>query len=134
MYIVSSLVVYAYISVYLCVSIVAIVLLIITLNKSKSGGPFDICPIAVGGALRRFTGKCVCAMVKGKAIDSFHLFQYGVACPFGAEKIAPGLRACIDEHWGEGDFTVSKMDMRNAFNVVSWQSLLSECNAFSQSC
>ena len=37
------------------------------------------------------------------------------------------LRACIDEHWGDDDFAVLKIDMRNAFNVVSWQSLLSEC-------
>ena len=97
------------------------------LNKSKSGSPFDIRPIAVGEALRRLTGKCLCAMVKVKATGFFHPFQYGVACPFGAEKIAHGLRACIDEHWGDDDFAVLKIDMRNAFNVVSRQSLLSEC-------
>ena len=33
----------------------------------------------------------------------------------------------IDEHWGDDDFAVLKIDMRNAFNVVSRQSLLSEC-------
>eukprot|EP00731_Ephydatia_muelleri_P007115 Em0003g1363a len=66
-------------------------------------------------------------MVKVKATDFFHPFQYGVACPFGAEKIAHGLRACIDEHWGDDDFAVLKIDMRNAFNVVSRQSLLSKC-------
>ena len=97
------------------------------LNKSKSGSPFDIRPIAVGEALRLLTGKCLCAMLKVKATGFFHPFQYGVACPFGAEKIAHGLQACIDEHWGDDDFAVLKIDMRNAFNVVSRQSLLSEC-------
>ena len=94
------------------------------LNKSKSDGPFDIRPIAVGEALRRLTGKGLCVMVKIKATDLFHHFQYGVACPFGAEKIAHGLRAFIDEHWGDDDFAVLKIDM---INVVSRQSLLSEC-------
>ena len=42
------------------------------LNKSKPGGSFDICPIAVGETLRRLTGKCLCAMVKVKATDLFH--------------------------------------------------------------
>ena len=69
--------------------------------------------------MHRLTGKCLCAMVKLKATDFFHPFQYGVACPSGAEKIAHGLRACIDEHWGDDDFAVLKIDMRNAFNVVS---------------
>ena len=95
------------------------------LNKSKSDGPFDIRPITVGEALRHLTGKCLCTTVKVKATDFFHPFQFGVACPFGAE-IIHGLRACIEEHWGEDGFAVLKIDMRNAFNVVSRQSLLSE--------
>ena len=69
------------------------------LNKSKAGGPFDICPITVGEALRCLTGKWRCAMVKVKATD---FFQFGVACPFGAKKIAEahGLRARIEEEDG----------------------------------
>ena len=94
------------------------------LNKSKAGGPFDICPIAVGQTLHCLTGKCVCAMVEVKAIDYFHPYQFGVACPNGSGE---GLMACIEERWGEDDFAVLKIDMRNAFNVASWQSLLSEC-------
>ena len=30
-----------------------------------------------------------------------------------------GLRHCIDEHWEEEDFVVLKIDMCNAFNLVS---------------
>ena len=97
------------------------------LNKLKSGGPFDIRPIAVGETLCRLTEKSLCVMVKVKATNFFHPFHDSVACPFGAEKIAHGLRACIDEHWGDDDLAVLKIDMRNDFNVVSQQSLLSEC-------
>eukprot|EP00731_Ephydatia_muelleri_P020959 Em0013g686a len=68
------------------------------LNKSKAGGPFNVCPITVGEALPCLTGKWCCSMVKVKATD---FFQFGVACSFGAEKIAEahGLRARIEEHW-----------------------------------
>ena len=45
----------------------------------------------------------------------------------GAEKIAHGLRACTEEHWMEEKLTVLKVDMKNAFNLVSCQALLSEC-------
>ena len=46
----------------------------------------------------------------------------------GAEKIAHGLRACVDRHWKDEGFSVLKLDMRNAFNVVSRQAFLSECS------
>ena len=45
--------------------------------------------------------------------------QLGVACNGGAEKIAHALRGCIQEHWMDEDFVVLKVDMRNAFNMVS---------------
>ena len=38
-----------------------------------------------------------------------------------------GLRHCIEEHWEEEDFVVLKIDMCNAFNLVSRQALLDEC-------
>ena len=98
------------------------------LNKSKSGSIFDIRPIAVGESLRRLVGKCLCAAVKTKAAEFFKPFQFGVACSFGAEKIAHGLRACIENHWLDVDFVVLKVDMKNAFNMVSRQALLSECS------
>ena len=98
------------------------------LNKSKSGSIFDIRPIAVGESLRRLVGECLCAAVKTKAAEFFKTFQFGVACSFGAEKIAHGLRACIENHWLDVDFVVLKVDMKNAFNMVSGQALLSECS------
>eukprot|EP00731_Ephydatia_muelleri_P038943 Em1002g1a len=72
-------------------------------------------------------GKCLCAVLKSKASEFFAPFQLGVACPAGAEKVIHGLRHCIEEHWEEEDFVVLKIDMCNAFNLVSRQALLDEC-------
>ena len=54
--------------------------------------------------------------------------QFGVVCSNGAEKIAHGLRACANKYWLDDDFVVLKVDMKNAFNMVSRQALLSECS------
>ena len=37
------------------------------------------------------------------------------------------LRNCINEHWNTEDFVVLKVDIRNAFNLVSLQAELDEC-------
>ena len=94
------------------------------LNKPAPG---DIRPIAVGESICRLTGKCLCAALKEKAASFFEPSQFGVACPRGAEKVIHGLRACMDKHWFDDDFGVLKIDMKNAFNLVSRQALLSEC-------
>eukprot|EP00731_Ephydatia_muelleri_P022813 Em0015g396a len=103
---------------------------LIALNRIKEGCPPDIRPIAVGETLRRLAGKCVCALLKDKAADFFQTLQLGVACRAGAEKIAHGVRRCIEEHWMDEDFVVFKVDMQNAFNVVSRQAVLDECSTF----
>eukprot|EP00731_Ephydatia_muelleri_P012339 Em0006g1233a len=76
------------------------------LVKNKEGRPLDIRPIAVGEALRRLTGKCLCIITKPKATDFFAPLQYGVACTAGAEKVIHGVRSCIKEHWIDDNFTV----------------------------
>ena len=83
----------------------------------------------MGEALRRLVGKCLCAVTKEKVSEYFAPLQMGVACPSGAEKIIHGLRHCVEEHWMDEDFAVMKIDMRNAFNLVSRQALLDECSA-----
>ena len=98
------------------------------LNKSKLGSPLDVRPIAVGESLRRLTSKCLCAVVKGKAAEFFKPYQFGVACSNGAEKIAHGLRACVNKYWLDDDFVVLKVDMKNAFYMVSRGAILSECS------
>eukprot|EP00731_Ephydatia_muelleri_P002977 Em0001g2977a len=100
---------------------------LIALNKLKDRSPPDIRPIAVGESLRRLTGKCICALVKDKASDLFQPLQLGVACSSGSEKIIHGLRKSIEDHWMVEDFVVFKIDMQNAFNLVSRQAVLDEC-------
>ena len=68
----------------------------------------------MGEALRRLTGKCLCALVRSKASEFFQPHQFGVACPMGAEKIVHGLRACVEKHWLEENLVVLKVDMKNA--------------------
>eukprot|EP00731_Ephydatia_muelleri_P014360 Em0008g80a len=97
------------------------------LNKFKHGCLPDIRPIAVGEALKRLTGKCLCSLIKYKASEFCQPLQFGVACASGSEKVVHGLRACVDKHWKDDDFAVVKVDMRNAFNLVSRQVILDEC-------
>eukprot|EP00731_Ephydatia_muelleri_P016404 Em0009g828a len=97
------------------------------LSKNKSNCPPDVRPIAVGEVLRRLTSKCMCHLIKHKAAEFFHPFQFGVACPRGAEKILHSLMCCFDDHWADNNFVVLKVDMTNAFNLVSRQAVLDEC-------
>ena len=103
---------------------------LIALNKGKEGNPPDVRPIAVGETLRRLTGKCICAILRDKISSFFQPSQFGVACKAGVEKSVHSLRRCIDENWLSGDFVVFKVDMSNAFNMVSRQAVLDECATF----
>ena len=47
------------------------------LVKSKQGSSLDIRPIAVGEALRRLIGKCLCALVRSKASEFFNHTSLG---------------------------------------------------------
>ena len=96
-------------------------------KKTNPTAPPDIWPIAVGEAIRRLVGKCLCSMTKAKAHDFLAPFQLGVACQGGAEKIIHGLRSCVDKHWQEVDFAVLKIDLLNAFNRVSRQAVFNAC-------
>lgn len=69
----------------------------------------------------------MCALVKEKVADFFQLPQFGVACPFGSEKVVHGPMKFIGKHWGNEDFFVNKVDMWNALNIVSRPFLPSEC-------
>eukprot|EP00731_Ephydatia_muelleri_P009283 Em0004g1621a len=95
---------------------------LIALNKNKEGSPPDIRPIVVGESLRRLAGKCICASLKEKISSFFQPLHFGVACRAGAEKIVHSLQNCIEEHWmQEEDFVIFKVDMTNAFNLISRQ-------------
>ena len=93
------------------------------LNKSKEGSPPDV-------RLRRLTGKCICTILRNKISSFFQPSQFGVACKAGAEKIVHSLRRCIEDNWLSDDFVVFKVDMSNAFNMVSRQAVMDECATF----
>ena len=97
------------------------------LSKNKPNSQFYIHPIAVIEVLRRITSKCLCHLIRVKAADFFQPLQLGVACPQGMEKIVQHLRSCIEDHCFDMDFVVLKVDMTNAFNLVSRQAFLDDC-------
>ncbi|KAL5506409.1 hypothetical protein EMCRGX_G008040 [Ephydatia muelleri] len=98
-------------------------------RKDKPGSPPDIRPITVGETLIRLVGKCLCRITKRRHLIYFSPHQLSVACSYEVEKIVHGLRICIEDHVNEYDFVVMKIDLRNAFNLVSRQALLDECRA-----
>ena len=91
------------------------------------GNSWDVRPIAVGEVIRRLASKCACNVVKEKASDFFSPFQFGVACPRGSEKIIHNLREVLEQHWSDPDFAVIKINMQNAFNLVSRDAVLQQC-------
>jgi hypothetical protein len=97
------------------------------LKKSKPGAPLDIRPIAVGEVFRRLVGKCLCKLTATKAKELFAPHQFGVACPGGVEKVVHKMRAILGDHWEDEDFVILKVDMKNAFNMVSRQAVMDEC-------
>ena len=72
----------------------------------------------------------MCALVKEKASEFFQPLKFGVSFTLGSENIIHSLRRCMDEHWDSDDFVVLKIDMKNAFNLVSQQALLDKCAKF----
>eukprot|EP00731_Ephydatia_muelleri_P022329 Em0014g920a len=100
------------------------------LNKFRHGSPPDVRPIAVGKLLDGLQESACAHWLKIK-LQAFEPLQLGVACPHGTETVVHGLRKCIEEHWGVNeDFVELQMDMRNAFNLIPRQALLSECSLF----
>ena len=67
---------------------------------------------------------------KGKGIRFLSTSSTGSGCASGTEKIVHGLRRCVEDHWLDNDFAVIKIDMTNAFNLVSREALLLECSNF----
>ena len=47
--------------------------------------------------------------------------------PKDVRRLSIGLRRCLDDHWHDPGFVCMKVDMKNAFNLVSRQSLLDQC-------
>ena len=73
----------------------------------------------MGESLRRLTSKCLCGLIKEDASAFLQTFQFGVTLPQRCEKVIHGLRRCLDDHWHDPSFVCMKVDMKNAFNLVS---------------
>ena len=69
----------------------------------------------------------MCLCTKEKATHFFVPFQFGVACAGGTEKIIHRLRQTVEDHWQDADFATLKIDMQNAFNLVSQDTNLKQC-------
>ncbi|KAL5500176.1 hypothetical protein EMCRGX_G011690 [Ephydatia muelleri] len=84
---------------------------LIALNKNKEGSPPDIRPIVVGESLR---SHFILEWPAGQGLRRFSI-----------------VYKVVLKHWmQEEDFVVIKVDMTNAFNLVSRQAVLDECSAF----
>ena len=87
---------------------------------------WDVRPIACGETLRRLASKCVCSLVKTKALQLFHKQQYVVAYPGGLEFIVHSVREAVTRNSNSDNFVVLKVDCENAFNLVSRTVILEE--------
>eukprot|EP00731_Ephydatia_muelleri_P010164 Em0005g750a len=85
-------------------------------------------PCASGNIFGRRQANCT--EQRDKISSFFQPSQFGVACKADAEKIVPSLRRCIEENWLSGDFVVFKVDMSNAFNMVSRQAVMDQCATY----
>ena len=82
-------------------------------------GENDVRPIAAGETIRRLVSKAACSAVKEKASKLLWPHQYGVATPAGAERLIHLCRHVMASQAGSSDFTLCKVDLRNAFNNIS---------------
>ena len=93
---------------------------LITLPK-KDGG---IRPIAIGELTRRLAGKILVARYQASAAEALSPWQWGVACPAGAESIIHRI-----QQWAanppEGTI-MAQVDLKNAYGCVSRPSMLAE--------
>ena len=71
----------------------------------------------------------VCSSEREGSREFFKPHQFGVACKQWCRE-DHGLRACANnnKHGLDDDFVVLKVDMKNAFNMVLQEAILSECS------
>ena len=81
----------------------------------------DIRPIAMGNTMRKLTSKTVQFMHKGELVEVFMPFQFGAGAPLGAECVIQIVRNLLLLH---PDWTVAKVDFKNAFNTIFRKLLL----------
>ncbi|KAJ2939808.1 hypothetical protein O0L34_g18001 [Tuta absoluta] len=90
--------------------------------SKKEGG---IRPIAVGNTFRRLTAKMGCRAVKEEMAGYLQPYQLGFGTQMGCEAAIHATRTFVQEP-GNAGCIVIKLDVKNAFNTVERDVLLSE--------
>eukprot|EP00731_Ephydatia_muelleri_P018556 Em0011g596a len=104
------------------------------LNVAEVPVPTSICSLLRGVINLLASGQAPAAISQYMAGGSLVALRKGtqdirpIAVVFsqGCEKVIHGLRR-LDNHWHDSEFVCLKVDMKNAFNLVSRQSLLDQC-------
>ena len=86
-------------------------------------GNGDVCPIAIGDALRCLVARSICVQEKASMADAFSPVQYGVAVPGGLEQVVHQVQAGLEAHV---EWALFKCDISNAFNSVSRSSFFQQ--------
>ena len=91
--------------------------------KKKDEG---ISPISVSETLRRLVSKCLNTSVKTEAEMFFSPTQLGVGVKGGCTIIVYSVRSLIDIYSSSTDKCLLKIDFKNAFNLISRESIISQ--------
>ena len=89
---------------------------------AKSGG--GVRPIAVGEVWRRLASKVALGAISASAKNFLLPFQWGVGVSGAAEAITHSLNHLVSKHALDEELGDLKVDLSNAFNVVSREAFL----------
>ena len=92
----------------------------------KDGG---IRPIAVGETFRRLVSKCLNSAIRREAATILSPLQLGVGVRGGCEIAIHSVRSIIDSLGADESTCLLKIDFKNAFNLISRQTVLDQVHA-----
>jgi hypothetical protein len=81
-------------------------------------------PIAIGETFRRLVSKVGAFHVRSAASQLLAPLQLGVGTPLGCEAILHPVNTVFAAHGGDSLLALLKIDLSNAFNVVSCDAIL----------
>ena len=94
----------------------------LTALKKPAGG---LRPVAVGEVLRRLVSRLACSAVRHRLPDLLLPYgQVGVGIRGGLEAAVHSLRSFLEDHGGNEELCLLKIDMKNAFNECSRHAFL----------
>ena len=92
----------------------------------KDGG---IRPVAVGETFRRLVSKCLNSAIRKEAASILSPLQLGVGVRGGCEIAIHSLRSVVDKLGSDDRTCLMKIDFKNAFNVISRQTVLNQVHS-----